>query len=86
MWSGNKEIVERMEQIKKKNKRHRKKLKKFRDVGERLFYLGAPMIVREHTYKGIMVCDYRTENGEIKSISFNYRDLPHLESFNEGGE
>ena len=67
-------------------------LKAFRDIGEKFNYLGATIICTGHfeldfyglnirirpTLKG----DYKNDKGEIKAISFGYRELQGLKAEN----
>lgn len=68
-------------------------LREFRDIGEKFNYLGATIIVTghcrfSHNYEMLasLQGDYRTENGEIKQIVFDYSELETLRNENQQPE
>ena len=68
-------------------------LKAFRKLGEKFNYLGVTIIVTGHhelelgvgyrlNLRPVLKGDYKNDKGEIKSISFAYRELPALQAEN----
>lgn len=67
-------------------------LKSFRCIGEKFNYLGVTIIVTGHSElysiglslgrRPMLSGNYKNEKGEIKDISFSYRELPGLQAEN----
>ena len=68
-------------------------LNAFRKLGEKFNYLGVTIIVTGHhelemgvgyglNVRPVLKGDYKNYNGEIKPISFAYRELPALQAEN----
>lgn len=67
-------------------------LRAFKDIGEKFNYLGVTIICTGHSkidfygtrvsVRPTMKGDYKNDKGEIKAISFGYRELPALKAEN----
>lgn len=65
-----------------------KKLKEFRDIGEKFNYLGVELIVEDHTINSgfgfipaICAC-YRDNSGDLRHVTFFVKDLVCLKAEN----
>ena len=90
MWPFKNKQAEKDKESKKKIEEI-KELREFRDVGEKFNYIGIEMMVVSHclyflgskSKHPLLTCVYKNNNGEIRSMEFNYHELNSLRSENE---
>lgn len=90
MWPFQKKVLEEMKPS--KSQARIDELRAFRDIGEKFNYMGVEIIVTGHyeavpcgfgiIFEACLKGDYKTDQGEIKNISFDHSELEALKAEN----